>query len=578
MSEKFYDVIIVGAGILGCFAARAMSAYNLSCLVLEKGEDVCTEMSKSNSGIIYPGYDHNQDNMKTILGIRGNQRFESLCQELDVPYRKCGLLMVGYGPRGNEEVSKKFKKGKKNRVEGIRSLTSEEAEAMEPNLKKGIQSAMYAPGTYTVNPWALGIAAFENAQKNGVHFQFLEKVEGIKRLQAPLEGKEENPSGPSFQVCTDKAAYHAGAVINCAGSFAEEIREHVEAPLFEIRPTGGTYFVMDEHTGDFVHHIVNIKGEEKGKDLIMIPTVDGNLLVGPNSDEVCDPESFPTGESGQAELRETCANLVPGLDLSQIIRSFGTVKPKSFPLEWVDGAYVAGEKNYSDFITLDENGLISLVAIRKPGLTCAEELGKYVAERAISYLGGAEKKPDFNPYRKAGPRMEAMNEEERTQFIADHPDYGHIVCRCRKISKGEILDAIRSGAKTIDDINHSFGEYAGDDIKQKNVTATIDGIKRRTGAGMGRCQGGYCMQQVMELIAKEEGLAAYEVNKTGPGTGLVKETNSSAETINKTNLNAETINKTNLCAETINKTNPNAETINKTNPNAGLVKEQEDML
>jgi len=482
---KRSDVIIIGAGLLGCFAARALVAFAIDVTVLEAREDVCTGISRGNTGIIYAGYDTKPGTLKTKLCVRANESFSELCRELDVPFSRCGSLMISVGPRGEKILQKKYTDGQENGVPGLQLLSGSEVRALEPNLTTAVTGGLYAPGSGTVDPWSLGIAAFENAAANGVDFRFNERVETLAR------------DWDGFSVETNQDSYHAKAVINCAGLQADMVRELSEPPLVRIFPSAADYLILDVASSSYVNHIISHEPEEKGKGLTLVPTVDGNLLIGPTERDSDGLLGDPTDADGLALLRRLCGEIVPGLDLGETIRSFGALRPNPYYVNCIDGEYRPEERSISNFTVMEERGLFSLIGIKTPGLTCAAELGSYVAEKVISHLGGAVKKADYDPVRRGIPRPAQMPEAERAAFVAHNPDYGRLLCHCREVSRGEVLEAIRRGA------------------------VTVDGVKRRVGAGMGRCQGGWCMQSVLELLAEQTGISITELTKNGMGSEVI---------------------------------------------------------
>ena len=308
------DVLIIGAGLLGCFAARALAAYDLRVTVLEAREDVCTGVSRANTGILYAGYDTKPGTLKSRLTVRASSGAAALCRELDVPVSLCGSLMIACGQRAEGVLRKKYADGLENGVPGLRMLRGAEVLAMEPNLTAAVTAGLYAPGAGTLDPWALGIAAFENARANGAEFRFCEAVRILTRADG------------GFLAETERGTYRARAVLNCAGLAADKVRELCEAPLVRLFPSAADYLVLDTGSGELVKHIIFHEPEYKGKGLTLVPTVDGNLLVGPTEHDVTAAPGATT-EQGLALLRSLCAEVVPGLDLSETIRSFGALRP-----------------------------------------------------------------------------------------------------------------------------------------------------------------------------------------------------------------------------------------------------------
>ena len=481
---KYADIAVIGAGLLGCFAARALCTWDVHPLVLEQREDVCTGISKANTGIVYTGCDTKPGTLKTRLCVRANQTFDTLCRELDVPFSRCGSLMIAFGPRAERVLESKYALGLANGVPGIEMLERRQVLQREPNLASSVTKGLFVPGTGTVDPWELGIAAYENAQANGARFHFNEKLIHLSR------------TGHGFLLETDRQQYVCRSVINCAGLQADTVREMLQIPCVRIIPSAGDYLILDTCAGDHFQHIIFHEPEIKGKGLTLVPTVDGNLLVGPTERDTEGMDHATSGE-GLELLHTLCAQVAPNLPIDQVIRNFGALRPNPYQVHQEQGAWVPEATSISNFTVLEEDGLFSLIGIKTPGLTCAAELGRYVAEKAAAYLGCDRPNPAFDPLRRGIRAVRKLDERERAELVRSDPAYGQIVCRCREISKGEVLEAIRRGA------------------------STVDGVKRRVGAGMGRCQGGYCMQTILETLAEERGLSPASITKDGGGTRVL---------------------------------------------------------
>ena len=478
MREKT-DVLIIGAGVLGCFAARSLSRYKLDIAVVEQREDVCTGISRANTGIIYQGYDQHPGTIKAALCRRASEGFPALCAELDIPYKKRGLLMLSFGEHGDRVLEQKLRQGAENGVAGIRILDKAEVYEKEPFLCGGIRHALYAENTYVVNPWEMGIAAFENARANGAAFYFNEKAVRICRENG------------RFLVETQARTFETAKILICAGRKGDLVWELAEKPRIRILPKAADYLVFDTTTDGMIRHVISVEPEEKGDGITLVPTVDGNILAGPTRRAPAAASETATAAEGLAELRRKCRQLIPELSMDQIIRSFAGVRPNPYLLG-EDGSI--SDRSLKDFILLEEDGLFAMIGIKTPGLTCAQELGMYMAERiAHSFASVPEEKPiydparcqdegkAFDPARKGILRVSAMIGQDPEGFAKLPSAYHEILCRCRNTSKGEVLEAIRRGA------------------------VTLDGVKRRTGAGSGRCQGGYCMEKILQLLAETMG-------------------------------------------------------------------------
>lgn len=479
------DVAVIGAGLLGCFAARALTEKDLHVTVLEAREDVCTGISKANTGIVYTGLDTKPGTLKTQLCVRANREFGRLCELLDVRFSRCGSLMAAFGPRAEAVLRRKYEQGQANGVPGLRLLSAGETLAMEPLLSGRVTMSLFAPGTGTVDPWELGIAAFENARANGADFRFNEAVLRMERRAR------------DYLLETPAGQYAARAVVNCAGLNADAVRELTKIPAVRIFPTAGDYLVLDSAVSGMIRHVIFHEPEEKGKGLTLTPTVDGDLLAGPTERKYAGAPDGATARQGLDALRALCAEIVPALPLDQVIRSFAAARPNPFHVREEAGVWVPEARSISNFTILSEDGLFSLIGIKTPGLTCAAPLGAHVAALVSAYLGEPGMNPRFDPARRGIRPVRAMDEAQRAAAIAQNPDYGEIVCHCRQVSRGEVIEAIRRGA------------------------VTLDGVKRRTGAGMGRCQGSRCLLPVLEALAAETGQKLEDVTKDGAGSNLV---------------------------------------------------------
>ena len=465
------DVLIIGAGLLGCFTARNLTRYDIDVTVLEKEDDVCRGISKANTGIIYSGYDHRPGSRKHKLCVQANEEFDSLCSELEVPYRRMGSLMISYGQKGDAVIARKFRDGTEGGVRGLRLLSGSEAEAMEPALAKGISSALYSSGTGTVDPWELCIAAYENAADNGARFRFGFRVTGIRRENG------------GFTVEAQGKTFFAKAVVNAAGLSSDAVREMTEEPLIRLFPTAADYIVLDRSTVNTADHIIFHEGED-GKGLTLVPTVDGNILIGPTNREASGEElknsDMRTDSAGLDRLRELCAEIVPGLDLSRQIRTFGSLRPNPYYVSLSDGDLIRREDSIKDIRITEDDGLFSLIGVKTPGLTFSNELGKIVAERAAAYAGKTKPNAGFDPHRKAIVRARDLSMEERADKIRRDPDYGTVICSCMDVTKAEIIQAVSRGA------------------------CDFEAVRRRTGAGFGKCQGSRCRKRIMDIISGEE--------------------------------------------------------------------------
>ena len=459
---KYYDAVVIGGGVLGCFAARNLCRWSLSTALVEAQADVCTGITRANSAIVYAGYDNKTGSLKAQMTVAGNAGFHRLCENLEVPFSRCGSLMVSTGEQGERALSKKYANGLQNGVPGLRLLSGEEAREMEPMLSHSVTAALYAPTTGTVNPWQLGIAAFENAIANGCEPFLHTQVVGIERRDS------------RYIVKTEAGELECRAVLNCAGLAADTVQEFMFPPSIRLFPDGADFLVLDRRSvapGRIIFH----ETEEKGKGITAIPTVEGNLLLGPTQRPLAD-RPFATTAEGLSLLMDSAGKLLPDLDLTQVIRSFGAVRPNPHRVVLRDGIYVPDGTSIGSFaIENPAPGFWSLIGIKTPGLTCADVLGYHLAEQTADYLDRAED-PAFEPRRRTMTRRSGMDSAQWNRLIVENRDYGEIVCQCEGVTKGEILEAIARGARS------------------------VDSVKRRVGSGMGRCQGGRCALEIAAIL------------------------------------------------------------------------------
>ena len=433
---RYFDAAVIGGGILGCFAARNLRRWNVSAVLLEAAEDVCTGITRANSAVVYAGYDNRPGSLKAEMTVRGNGNFDRLCRELEVPFSRCGSLLVTYDAQSVERLQKKWEQGIENGVPGLRLLTGQEAEAMEPMLKPGAAGALYAPTTGTVNPWLLGIAAYENAVNNGA----------VPMRNTAVTAIEKTDTG--YLLRTSSEAVACKVVLNCAGLFADRVQELLFPPSVRLHWDGAEYLVLDKlarKPGRVIFH----QARSCGKGITAVPCVEGNLLISGVRKPIETP--FATTRSGLRELHDAAKDLLPGLDLTRVIRSFAAVRPNPYR--------ETGESIPDFCIENPGPGFYSLIGIKTPGLTCADELGLYLAGEAAEVLN-ARPNPDFNPHRRAIPKTDDRS----------------IVCQCEGVTRSEILEAIRRGA------------------------STVDGVKRRVGSGMGPCQGSRCSFAIETIL------------------------------------------------------------------------------
>lgn len=469
------DVIVIGAGVTGCGIARELSRYDWRVMVLEKASDVCEGTSKANSGIVHAGFDAHPGTLKAKLNVEGSEQMEELAKELDFPYKRNGSLVLCFDEKDREKLQKLYEKGLKNGVKELRILEREELKQLEPNISDNTVAALYAPTGAIVCPFGLTIALAENAAANGVEFRLNTEVESIERTES------------GYRLTTNQGVLESKVVINAAGVCADRFHNMVSGNQIRIIPRKGEYCLMDKKVGDYVNRTIFQLPTVYGKGVLVTPTVHGNLLVGPTAVDVEDKEAVNTTGEGIADVLKRAALSVNALPAKQVITSFAGLR-----------AHATFENGESDFIigeVQDAPGFFDAAGIESPGLSCAPSLGKYLVEQVLAYLP-AEKKPDFIASRKGIPNMALATGEQRQQFIRENPLYANVVCRCELVTEGEIMDAI----------HRPLG------------ATTLDGVKRRTRAGMGRCQAGFCSPKTVEILARELGKDMSEITKNEKGS------------------------------------------------------------
>lgn len=468
-----YDVIIIGCGVTGAACARALARYQLRVGVLEASNDVANGTTKANSAIVHAGYDPLPGTKMARLNVAGTAMFPALCRTLDVPYRNNGSLVLSLSEEDDGTLKTLYDRGRANGVPGLALLDRAQTLALEPNLAPELRGALYAPSAGIVNPWELCYAMAESAVRNGVELH----------LSTPVTGLERGAEG--WSVSTPKGRFTARYVVNCAGTRADQIAALAGDHSFVIQPAKGEYFLLDKSEGGRVEHVIFQCPSKLGKGVLVTPTVHGNLLVGPNA-VPSGPEDTSNSAAGLAYVRSAALRSVPNINFRDNIRNFAGVRANS---------------DHEDFI-LEESavapGLIHAAGIRSPGLSAAPAIGEELL--ALLRQAGLEtqEKPDFQDGRRR-IRFHELSAQEKNEMIARDPRWGRVICRCETVTEGEIVAALHSPIPPV----------------------SVNGVKRRVGAGMGRCQGGFCGPRVQEIIARELGLDPTQVLMDWEGTWVL---------------------------------------------------------
>ncbi len=471
-----YDIIIIGAGVSGCAIARELSRRKGNFLVVEREEDVCCGTSKANSAIVHAGYDAPKNSLMAKLNVQGSRMMPELARELDFHYQNIGSLVVMMDESNRENLNRLYENGIANGVEGLRIVEHDELMTMEPHISKDAVAALYAPSAGIVCPFGLTYALAENAAKNGVSFQFDTEVTHVQ----PIDG--------GWALDTSKGTLTAKVVINAAGVHADELHNQVSQEPMTIVPRRGDYFLLDRSTEGHVKHTIFQLPDRFGKGVLVSPTVHGNTIVGPTAIDTDDKDCTATTQEGLDLVRKKSAVVIEDLPLRQTITSFAGLR--------------AHDTRHRFTIEEVAPGFVDCAGIESPGLSCSPAIGVMAAQIAGDILN-LEDDPTFDGTRKGILDPKTLSPEQRSQLIAENPAYGTVICRCETITEGEIIDAIHRtpGARS------------------------IDGVKRRTRAGMGRCQGGFCSPKVMEILARERNVPLDEITKSGAGSKLILGTN-----------------------------------------------------
>lgn len=473
-----FDIAIIGAGIIGASIFRELTKYDVKVIILEKERDVAMGTSKANSAIVHAGYDPKQGTLMAKYNVAGSELFEGLCQELEVPYKRNGSLIIGFDEEDLKTLQKLYENGIQNKVNGLELLTAKEVLEMEPALSPDIVGALYAPTGAIVGPFEYTLALVENGVVNGGTLRTLAPVTAIEKVEECFSltiGKGEMQE-------TIKARY----IINAAGLYADQIHNMICEPSYKITPRRGQYFVLDKSQGDLVKSTIFQCPSEKGKGILVTPTVHGNLLVGPDSEDLEDREDVGVTRDALDEIRKIAGRTTNQINYRESIRNFSGLRALS---------------DRDDFIVEEDQkvkGFFDVAGMKSPGLSSAPAIALDVV-RLLEQSGlMLTKKQDFNPYRHQTHFM-TLTSEEKNQLIKKDSRYGRMICRCEQITEGEILESIHRPVGA----------------------TTVEGVKRRCRPGMGRCQGGFCGPLVHGILARELGIPMEKVELDQEGSHIL---------------------------------------------------------
>ena len=466
------DVIVIGSGIAGCACARELSRYDLEIQVHEAGYDVACGATRTNSGIIHGGYDPQPGTLKAHYNVLGAQIVPGMARELGFRYKNNGSLVLAFSKEEESVLDTLMDRAWKNGVEGVEKLDREQVLALEPNCNPEVTSALFCPHSGIVDPFGMCVAYGENAAANGVDFHFLSKVTGVEKIDGGYRCHFE-----------DAHSQDCRAVVNAAGVHALDFHNMVSANQLQSQPVLGEYELLSRGCGSLFSHVMFQVPSKKGKGVLISPTVEGNLIVGPDAIAQDDPDHTATTPEGLQWVVEAAKKTWPGFNRREVIVNFAGVRPSG-----ADGDFVIGQPD-------DAPGFFDVAAFDSPGLTSAgavaQDIAKWVSEYLLAGLN-----PHFKPLRKQPLRFIEMDDRQRSVAAAKDPRFAHIICRCEQVTEAEILEAIHSPLPA----------------------TSIIGIKRRCRAGAGKCQGGFCTPLIAQIIARECGMGIDEVCLMGPGT------------------------------------------------------------
>lgn len=471
-----YDVCIIGAGIIGCSIARELAKYKLKICMLEKNEDVGAETTKANSGIVHGGYAEKFGSVKAQFSRCGNQMYHQLNSELHFGFAPIGSLVVGFNAQDNVVLQELFANGKKNGVTDLELIDGDYVKKLEPNLNQAITKALYCPSAGVTSPYEFAIALAENAIANGVSLKLNSEVTAIKKTEDYFVIHTENGTTLKTKI-----------IINAAGLYADDIAELAGCREFKITPRQGQYLLLDKDEGALVNRVIFQTPSPISKGILVTKTYHGNLLIGPDAEEVTTKDYVDTAHRNAQEIIATAKKSLPHFDLRKVITSFAGNRAISD-----NNDFIIGESSCK--------GFINVAGISSPGLTAAPAIALRVVE-IVAETGCVKLLPnlEFNPSRRAYKTIANMPSEELNSLIQAEPKYGCVVCRCETVSEGEVCDA----------------------LSREIPINSLDAIKRRTRAGMGRCQGGFCTPKLLEIIENELHLSRDKITKKGQGSELV---------------------------------------------------------
>lgn len=470
-----YDVAVIGAGVVGALAALEFTKYDLKVLVLDKALEPGNGTTKANSAIIHAGYNEKPGTLKARMNAASNPRFEELCESLDVPFEQNGSLVLAFDGAERRAIEALYGQGLKNKIPAMELLDRESLLRLEPRVNPDALGALWARTAAIIGPWELAQAAVESAVGNGAEALFGFSVDGLEK------------TGGGWRLFSGRRFVDAAVVVDCAGIHADTVLGLAFDPFFSIRARRGEYHVLDKSEGTLVKRTLFRAPSETTKGIVVVPTVHGNVLIGPNAEDIPDREGLETTAGGLSEVLSKAAESVPAVDGRKAIAQFAGLRAKTGGGDFIV-SYAPGSDDF-----------LLAAGIDSPGLSSAPAIAERLADLYFERHAETGLRPDFEPGRRRVPRFELLGKADRRIFAERNPSAGRIVCRCESVTEYEVVDAIH--------------RWAG--------ARTVDGIKRRCRPGSGRCQGGFCLPRVVEILSRELGLPPEGILKNGPGSALV---------------------------------------------------------
>lgn len=468
-----YDVAIIGAGVVGALTARTLAKYALKVCILEKENDVATGATRANSAIVHAGFDAKPGSLKARLNVRGSEMMEHVAKELGIKYKRNGSVVIGFNAGDKRTLEELLQRGKENGVNGLKILEGDALRALEPNLSEAVTCALHAPTGAIICPYELTIAAVGNAMDNGAELKRDFEVTGI------------TPKDGGYEISSETETIQAKFVINAAGIYSDRVAAMAGDTSFSVHPRQGEYILLDKECGGLIANTIFRTPSKMGKGILVTPTVDGNLLLGPTSVDGADKENHATTAEGFAKIIGQASENIKGIPFGKTITSFC-------------GLRAVGDTG--DFIiNSPRKGFINAAGIESPGLSASPAIAEYITEMLREQGLELTEKADYNPLRKPAHYFREAAIDEKNEIIRRNSSFGRVICRCETVTEGEILEAIHTNPGARD----------------------LDGVKRRTRAQMGRCQGGFCMPYITEILAREMNIPCESITKSGGNSTVI---------------------------------------------------------